>query len=79
MELHVPPQLEAELNRLAAEIGRNAERFALNLLASSVERDEWFRREVEKGRVSAREGRLLDHDEVGSRIDRLLLRLMCVR
>ncbi len=69
MDLHVPPELEAKLKRLAAETGRNADQFALDLLASSVEHDDWFRREVEKGRVSAREGRLLDHDEVASRID----------
>ena len=31
--------------------------------------DEWFRREVEKGRTSAREGGLLDRDEVLARID----------
>ena len=70
MELHVPAELEAKLNRLAAETGRSTEQLALDLLATSVEHDEWFRREVEKGRLSAREGRLLDHDEVVARLDR---------
>jgi predicted transcriptional regulator len=70
MNVHVPPELEAKLNRLAAETGRNADQVALDLLANSVDHDDWFRREVEKGRASAREGRLLDHDEVASRIDR---------
>ena len=70
MDLHVPPELEAKLNRLAAETGRHADQVALDLLANSVEHDDWFRREVEKGRVAAREGRLLDHDDVASRIDR---------
>ena len=69
MDLRVPPELEAKLNRLAAETGRNAGQVALDLLAISVDHDDWFRREVEKGRLSAREGRLLDHDEVASRID----------
>jgi predicted transcriptional regulator len=69
MDLHVPPELEAKLNRLAAETGRHADQVALDLLANSVEHDDWFRREVEKGRVAAREGRLLDHDEVASRMD----------
>ena len=69
MDLHVPPELEAKLNRLAAETGRHADQVALDLLANSVEHDDWFRREVEKGRAAAREGRLLDHDEVVSRID----------
>jgi len=70
MNLQVPPELEAKLTRLAAETGRRVDQVALNLLATSVDHDDWFRREVEKGRVSAREGRLLDHDEVVSRMDR---------
>jgi predicted transcriptional regulator len=70
MNLQVPPELEAKLTRLAAETGRSVDQVALDLLASSVDHDEWFRREVEKGRLSAREGRLLDHDEVASRIER---------
>ena len=70
MNLEVPPELEARLTRLAEESGRTVDQVALDLLASSVDHDEWFRREVEKGRLSAREGRLLDHDEVASRIDR---------
>jgi predicted transcriptional regulator len=69
MDLHVPPELEAKLNRLAAETGRNVDQVALDLLANSVDHDDWFRREVEKGRLSAREGRLLDHDEVAFRIN----------
>ena len=69
MNLQVPPELEAKLTRLAEETGRTVAQVALDLLASSVDHDEWFRREVEKGRASAREGRLLDHDEVAFRID----------
>ena len=70
MKLQVPPELEAKLSRLAAETGRTVDQVALDLLASSVDHDEWFRKEVEKGRVAAREGRLIEHDEVASRIDR---------
>ncbi len=70
MNLHLPPELEAKLNRLAEGTGRNAEQLALDLLATSVEHDEWFRREVERGRVSAREGRLLDREELLARIDK---------
>ena len=66
MDLHVPPDLEARLNRLAAETGRTVDRVALELLVGSVGHDEWFRREVAKGRLSARGDRLLEleHDEV---------------
>jgi predicted transcriptional regulator len=70
MNLQVPPELEAKLTRLAAATGRTADQVALDLLASSVDHEDWFRGEVEKGRTAVREGRLIDHDEVASRIDR---------
>jgi predicted transcriptional regulator len=69
MNLQVPPELEAKLTRLAAQTGRTADQVAIDLLASSVDHDEWFRSEVEKGRTSAREGRLLEHDDVVARMD----------
>jgi predicted transcriptional regulator len=70
MNLQVPPELEAKLTRLAAETGRTADQVALDLLASSMDHDEWFRSEVEKGRAAARDGRLLEHDDVAARMDR---------
>jgi predicted transcriptional regulator len=65
MNLQVPPELEAKLTRLAAETGRTADQVALDLLASSVDHDEWFRAEVEKGRAAAREGRLIELPHLG--------------
>ena len=70
MNLQVPPELEAKLIRLAADTGRSVDQLVLDLLATSVDHEDWFRREVEKGRAAAREGRLLDHDEVASRMDK---------
>ena len=70
MDLQVRSELEAKLTRLAGETGRTVNHVALDLLASSMDHDEWFRAEVEKGRAAAREGRLIDHDDVAARIDR---------
>jgi len=69
MDLRVPPELAAKLVRLAAESGRDVDHVALDLLTNSVDHDEWFRHEVERGRTSVREGRLLSHDAVASRIN----------
>jgi len=69
MNLQVPPELEAKLTRLAAGTGRSADQVALDLLASSVDHDEWFRAEVEKGRAAASDGKLLEHDDVAARMD----------
>jgi predicted transcriptional regulator len=35
-----------------------------------MDHDEWLRVEVEKGRASANEGRMVEHDEVVPRMDR---------
>jgi predicted transcriptional regulator len=70
MNLQVPPELEAKLIRLATETGRSVDQVALDLLASSIDHDEWFRSEVEKGRASAREGRLIEHDDVAALMER---------
>ena len=68
MNLQVPPELEAKLARLATETGRTVDHVALDLLATSMDHDEWFRAEVEKGRTAACAGRLLEHDDVAARI-----------
>jgi predicted transcriptional regulator len=58
------------LARLAAQTGRTVDEVAVDLLVSSMDHDEWFRTEVERGRVAAHEGRLLEHDDVVTRMDR---------
>jgi predicted transcriptional regulator len=54
VDLQVPPELEEKRNRLAAPTERTVDQVALDLLENSVDHDEWFRGEVEKGRLSAR-------------------------
>src|SRR5262245_9387690 len=52
MNLQVPPEIEAKLTRLAEETGRTADQVALDLLANSMNHDDWFRAEIEKGRAA---------------------------
>jgi predicted transcriptional regulator len=70
MNVPIPPELEAKLARMAVETGRTVDEVAIDLLTSSIDHDEWFRTEVEKGRAAARTGRLIEHDEVAARMDR---------
>jgi predicted transcriptional regulator len=74
MDLQVPSELAEKLVRLAEQTGRSADQVALELLRDSVEHDQWFRSEVEKGRLSARDETLLDHQEVMTRISTRYLR-----
>jgi len=72
MEVNLSPELQAKLERVAEQQGRNTE----SLVREAVERllgyDEWFVREVEKGLAQIERGEVLDHKDVGTRLEKLL-------
>jgi predicted transcriptional regulator len=72
MEVHLEPDVQAKLARLAAKRGRDAEMLAREAIERFVGYDEWFVREVEKGLAQIDSGETLTHEEVGARIERLL-------
>ena len=72
MELHLTPDREARLHRVAARTGKNAEQIVVEAVDRMLEYDERFAAAVEEGRASARSGDLLEHDEVVERIERIL-------
>lgn len=59
MEVHVRPELQAKLTRLAA-------------IERLVVYDRWFIGEVEKGLAQIERGEVMTHEEVGSRLERRL-------
>jgi predicted transcriptional regulator len=69
MEVHLKPELQEKLARLATEQGRNSE----SLVAEAVERlvnyDEVFLQEVLKGIEAADRGEFLEHEEIRKLID----------
>jgi predicted transcriptional regulator len=72
MEVHLNPDMQAKLARLAAEQGRNTEALVQEAIACFVDNDEWFIREVEKGLAFADRGELLTHEDVGARLEKLI-------
>jgi predicted transcriptional regulator len=72
MEVHLTPDLQAKLSRLAAEQGRNREALVQEAIARFVDYDEWFIGEVEKGLASADRGELLTHEEAGARLEKII-------
>jgi len=70
MDVHLSPELQAKLERLAAHQGRDAESLVQETLERLVEYDEWFIREVEKGLAQVERGEVLEHEEVGARIEK---------
>ena len=69
MEVHLNPDVQAKLSRLAAARGSDAELLARQAIERFVDYDEWFIGEVEKGIASADRGELLGHEEVGARLE----------
>jgi predicted transcriptional regulator len=72
MEVRLSPELQAKLDRMAAEQGRDAESLVHEAVDRLVGYDDWFLREVEKGLAQVERGEVLTHEEVGSRVEKLL-------
>lgn len=70
--MHLNPDMQAKLARLAAEQGRNTEALVQEAIARFVDYDEWFIREVERGLASADRGELLTHEDVGARLEKII-------
>jgi len=49
MQIHLSPEIEAKLNRLADARGGNAEEVAREAIEQFVNYDDWLLTEVEKG------------------------------
>jgi predicted transcriptional regulator len=70
MEVHLNPDLQAKLTRLATQQGRDSESLVVEAVERMVNYDEWFMQEVEKGLAAADRGEFVDHEEIRKLIDR---------
>jgi len=72
MEISLAPELEAKLNRIAAQTGKGADQVVQELVANYFDHDEWFRQAVEKGIASLDRGKFVSHDDVRRQMERML-------
>ena len=72
MELHLKPELEARIARMARDTGRDAEAVVEELLESFLDYDDWFRHEVQTGIDKADRGELIEHEDLVTRVERHL-------
>ncbi len=72
MEVNLNPDLQARLSQLAAQQGRDTEALAREAIERMVDYDEWFIGEADKGLAEVEQGRVLTHEQVGMRLERLL-------
>jgi predicted transcriptional regulator len=71
MEVHLTPEQEAELSKLATRKGRNANELAQEVIGFYLEHEARFIEAVKRGLESLDRGEYVSHEEVGARIDRL--------
>jgi predicted transcriptional regulator len=72
MEVHFTPNTEAQLREFAARKGKDAAQVVEETVSNMLQRQARFVEGVERGIASAERGDLIEHEEVVSRIGRLL-------
>jgi predicted transcriptional regulator len=68
MEVKLSRELQAKVDRAAAENKRGAEEYVQQLVEHYVDHDAWFRQQVTRGLEQLDRGEFLTHEEVGHRI-----------
>ncbi len=71
MEVHFTPDQQARLIQFASQLGKDAEQVVLDAVDHLLN-DARYVEEVRKGFASLDRGEFVEHEEVGSRINRLL-------
>lgn len=71
MELQLKPELQAKVERAAAENQSEPAEYVQQLVENYVEHDLWFRQQVKKGLDQLDRGEFLTHEEMGSRIEKM--------
>jgi predicted transcriptional regulator len=69
MNVNFPPDVQAKLDRDAAQQGRDAESLVQEAVERLLDFDEWFARQVEDGLSAADCGEFVEHDEIGKLIN----------
>jgi predicted transcriptional regulator len=74
MEIELSPELQAKLDRIASQQGRDSKSLVHEAVERLVGYDEWFLRQVEIGLAQADRGELLEDNEVAARMENLIAR-----
>jgi len=74
MEIELSPELQAKLERIASQQGRDSKSLVHEAVERLVGYDEWFLRQVEIGLAQVDRGELLEDNEVAARMENLISR-----
>ena len=68
MEVHFTPELQAKLDRVAAENNSGADEYVQQLVERYLEDDASFRAAVRKGMEQADRGEFIEEEEMDARV-----------
>ena len=71
MEVHLNAELQAKVERAAAENQSEPADYVQRLVENYVEHDAWFRQQVKKGLEQLDRGEFLTHEEMAARIEKM--------
>lgn len=70
MEVKLSPELQAKLDSVAAQQGRDSASLVHEAVERLVGYDEWFIRQVEEGLAQIDRGEVVEHDEVAAPMEK---------
>lgn len=73
MEVQFSPELQAKLDRVAAENRRGASEYVRQLVENYLDYDAWFRQKVTASLDQLDCGEFLTHEEVGARLEKMFV------
>lgn len=71
MEVHLNPELQAKVDRIAAENRSASAAYVEQLVEHYLDHDAWFREKVKRGTAQLDRGEFLSHEQVGARLDQM--------
>jgi predicted transcriptional regulator len=71
MEVHFTPELQAKLDRIAADHQNDTDEYVQQLVEHYLDHDVWFRQKVASGIEQLDRGEFLTHEQVGTRLEKL--------
>ncbi|PYU11220.1 MAG: hypothetical protein DMG37_17525 [Acidobacteria bacterium] len=71
MELRFTPEMQAKVERAAAENNSEAAEYVQQLVEHYLDHDQWFRRQVQRGLDQLDRGEYVEHEEVWARIEKM--------
>lgn len=74
MEVKISPELEAKLNSIATQQGRDRETLVREAVEQFVQHTEWFQKKVDDGLAQVRSGDTVEHAKVVTRMEDLIAR-----